>query len=174
MELALLGSHLGNIDMEIPDWVAFELLPFGFITAHVGYGKHRPYPSNPQNICLCSTAKTCRRAAICRQEHRTKPGNCRGQYRNNTQRPTEGGPEQSHARNCRGCANLERNTNHQNPRGKLIRWIRLAVSCQLICSASRLNTVKCNLMSELYKKLQKQRTPQRRTACWTKMSSTFW
>lgn len=35
IELSLLGSGLGNIDVEIADWISLELLTFGFVPVHV-------------------------------------------------------------------------------------------------------------------------------------------
>ena len=35
VEFAFLGSDLGDIDVEIADWLAFELLALGFVAVHV-------------------------------------------------------------------------------------------------------------------------------------------
>ncbi len=35
MEFTLFGSHLGDINMVITDWVAFVFLTLGFITTHI-------------------------------------------------------------------------------------------------------------------------------------------
>jgi hypothetical protein len=36
VELALLGSHLGNVDVEVADWIGLELLSSGFIALGPG------------------------------------------------------------------------------------------------------------------------------------------
>ena len=35
IELAFFGPNFGDIDMEIADRISFELLPFGFVAAHI-------------------------------------------------------------------------------------------------------------------------------------------
>ena len=36
IELAFLRSHLGNVDVEIADWISFEPLPLGFVACDIG------------------------------------------------------------------------------------------------------------------------------------------
>jgi len=38
-ELAFAGSDFSNIDVEIPNRISLELLPFGFVAVHIGQAR---------------------------------------------------------------------------------------------------------------------------------------